>query len=149
MVQILSVSLEPEAVEQIAQRVVQLLGNTQQAPAQAPAQNYVQPSVQVATTAQPAPVVSTAQPVQNGSADYDPWAGTGATRAPVQQPVQPYQPQAPQQPQQAPQGGPVCAHGPMRYVPGGFSRTSNRPYAAFYGCPQPKDAPDKCRSVKA
>lgn len=138
-VTIMSVNLDPDTIEQLAQRVAQLMGGGEQ-------RNVVnvQPSGQVATTAQPGTLAT-----QHGSADYDPWAGTNAAPQAPQAPTQAYQPPAQQQPQQAPQGGPVCLHGPMRYVPGGFSRSTNRPYPAFFGCPQPKDAPDKCKSVPA
>lgn len=96
-------------------------------------------------------------------------AGKGLGAQPVQHPAS-YQPQqqaqapaqAPQQAQQAPQaqqqqGGPQngaqrqngqpppgvepvnCQHGAMRYI--------NGRYGPFWGCPRPKDAPDKCKIV--
>lgn len=46
------------------------------------------------------------------------------------------------------QAGPVCAHGPMRFVPAGFSKSTGKPYAAFYGCPAPRGQ-QQCKSVKA
>ena len=85
---------------------------------------------------QPAP--QQAAPVQ------DPWNGQ-----PTQQ--QPPPPQVPQQPQvpQAPQGSaPSCTHGQMRYVPAGYSKSTGKAYAAFYGCPAPRGE-TQCRSVRA
>lgn len=73
----------------------------------------------------------------------DPWAGTNAQAAP--------QAQTQQQPAQAQRGPtvPSCIHGEMRYVPGGFSRSNNKPYAAFYGCPTPRGTPNQCKSQPA
>jgi hypothetical protein len=147
-VEILSVSLSPETIEQLAQRVAQLIGGGQPVP----------------TAPAAAPPQPTNAPAPQGQGDYDPWAGTNtagpaghpgtpgagpsAAAPPANQYQQPYQPpqQAPQAPQQ---GGPVCAHGPMRFVPGGFSKSTNRPYPAFWGCTAPKGAPDKCSSAAA
>jgi hypothetical protein len=149
-VEILSVSLSPETIEQVAQRVAYLIagGPTQAGPAPGAAQ-----------ATPPAPPAPAAQ--NQGQGDYDPWAGTNTApqgAAPNGQPYQQgqpshYTPQGQQPPQQAPQapqqGGPVCAHGPMKYVPGGFSKSTNRPYPAFWACTTPKGAPDKCGSVAA
>lgn len=56
------------------------------------------------------------------------------------QPQQQY-PQAPppQQPQQQPQGNaPTCQCGyPAKFVPGGISKKTNRPYKAFWVCGNP------------
>jgi hypothetical protein len=35
----------------------------------------------------------------------------------------------------------------MRFVPAGFSQATKKAYNAFYGCPQPRGAQDKCKSV--
>lgn len=45
-------------------------------------------------------------------------------------------------------GPPVCAHGPMRYVPAGRSR-NGKPYSAFYGCPADRNDPNRCKTVPA
>lgn len=143
-VEILSVALDPQTIEQIAQRVAQLIGGGQQAPTPAPAAGPP------AGSTAPAP-----------GQEYDPWAGTNAapagaqpgyaapaTAAPAAQPgTYAAGPSAAAPP--ANPGGPVCAHGPMKYVPGGFSKSTNRPYPAFWACTTPKGAPDKCASVAA
>lgn len=43
---------------------------------------------------------------------------------------------------------PTCAHGPMRYIPAGTSRTG-RPYKAFYACTADRNDPNRCKSVPA
>lgn len=45
-------------------------------------------------------------------------------------------------------GPPVCAHGPMRYVPPGTSR-NGKPYSAFYGCTADRNDPNRCKTVPA
>jgi len=36
--------------------------------------------------------------------------------------------------------GPVCKHGePARHVPAGISKTTQKPYKAFYACSRPKE----------
>lgn len=42
---------------------------------------------------------------------------------------------------------PTCAHGPMKYVAGGYSKRTNKPYDAFYACQGPRDS--QCKGVKA
>lgn len=121
---ILTVSLDDASIEAVAQRVVQLWGNPQPAPQAAPATPPAQPAAPPAAPPQP---------------QADPWA-------PGAQPQPPAAPAAPAAPTTA---APTCAHGPMRYVPAGFAQSTGRAYAAFWGCPQPKGAPDKCRSVTA
>jgi hypothetical protein len=84
-------------------------------------------------------VVTQAQPQQ------DPWLPPQNAQAQPQT-QQSYAPPAPQQMQQGP---PMCAHGPMRYVPAGFSQRTNKAYAAFYGCQAAQGDPNKCKSVPA
>lgn len=54
-----------------------------------------------------------------------------------------------EQPAAAPSGGPAptCRHGQMKYVPGGVSKRTQRPYKAFYSCTGPRE--DQCDSVDA
>lgn len=33
---------------------------------------------------------------------------------------------------------PSCAHGPMKWVPPGVSKTSGKPYSGFWGCQAPQ-----------
>jgi len=33
---------------------------------------------------------------------------------------------------------PSCAHGPMKFVPGGFSKRTGKPYPAFWACQAPR-----------
>jgi hypothetical protein len=55
-----------------------------------------------------------------------------------------------QQPQQQPNSGrppgpaPQCPHGEKNFVPAG-TNASGKAYGAFWGCPAPRNAPDKCR----
>jgi hypothetical protein len=81
-------------------------------------------------------------PVQ--PAQPDPWQNQAqppqVPQAPVQTPVQPTA--------QPPVQSPMCGHGPMRYVPAGFSQKTGRSYAAFWGCSAPQGAA-KCKSVAA
>ena len=54
------------------------------------------------------------------------------------------------QPAQAAQSGapgPSCTHGAMKYVPGGTSTRTNRPYKAFWSCTGPRDS--QCKTVDA
>lgn len=74
----------------------------------------------------------------------DPWAGTNAAPPAHTAPAPP----APQQPAQG-AAAPVCVHGPRRYVPAGFSKSTGRAYPAFWGCSAPRGAPDKCATVPA
>ena len=43
-------------------------------------------------------------------------------------------------------GPPSCPHGPMKFVEGGFSRKTGRPYPAFYACASRDPA---CKGVNA
>jgi len=143
-VEILSVSLSDESVEALAQRLAQLLG----------APPVTQSNPPAAQTPQPAASPESGEPA-------DPWQNQQAQQ--YQPQPQQYQQQAPppQQYQQAPpaqQGQqynaqvPTCAHGPMRYVPGGTIKSGPRAgqsYPPFYGCQLPKGAPGKCASVQA
>lgn len=145
-VQILSVALDDETIERLAQRVAAIMQGGQPVPTAPAAAPPAQP---------PAP----AAPAAPATSDYDPWAGTNA--APAAAPGA-YAAPATAAPAAAPgtyaagpsaaappaNGGPVCAHGPMRFVPAGFSKSTGRAYGAFWGCPAPKGAPDKCGSVK-
>lgn len=63
-----------------------------------------------------------------------------AQPVPQQAPQPPQQPQQYQQPQQqAPTGNqPTCQCGyPAKFVPGGVSKRTNRPYRAFWSCGNP------------
>lgn len=56
-----------------------------------------------------------------------------------------------QQQQGQQQGGPAgvppaCAHGEMKPVPGGYSKSTNKPYNAFWSCPAPR-GPGQCKPV--
>ena len=91
----------------------------------------------------------------------DPWNPANAPNAAPQPqaPAGSYAPPAmpqyqPPQPPATPQAvgnatPPSCVHGPMRYVPSGFSKSTGRAYSAFWGCPAPQGAADKCRSAPA
>lgn len=131
MVNILSVGLDDESLELLAQRTAALVlaqlangvtvGQTAAAPAPA-----AQPPAQAAPPQQPP----------------DPWAAQRGQQA------------APAAPAAPTQGGvptttPTCAHGPMRHVPAGFARSTGKAYPAFWGCTQPKGAPDQCKSIPA
>lgn len=118
-VEILTVGLDDAAIEKIAQRVAQLVGGSQ-------------PGYQPVTSA---PAVQATQSAQTPQQESDPWLDS----QPPQQPVS--------QPQQAQQSGPQCQHGAMRYVPAGFSQGSGKAYRAFWACPTPRGAQDKCKSV--
>lgn len=134
-VEILTVSLSDDSVERLAQRVAQLMD----------------------TAGSPTPTAQSQGPAQSAP-QADPWTGPepsdiGQWPQGGQQQAAPQQSyQAPQQQQypQAQQGnGPTCNHGPMRYVPAGFSQSSGKAYGAFWGCTAPRGAPDKCKSVQA
>ena len=120
-VEILSVSLDDETIEKLATAVASRLGGS--------GTNN--------------PETGTPDPSPPAEPQDDPWAGTNAQAAP--------QAQTQQQPAQAQRGPtvPSCIHGEMRYVPGGFSRSNNKPYAAFYGCPTPRGTPNQCKSQPA
>lgn len=62
-------------------------------------------------------------------------------------PPPPPAPPQPQHQQQVPQGqAPVCEHGlPAKYVQGGVSRSSGRPYKAFWACSLTKEHQCKFR----
>jgi len=109
--------------------------------------NYPSPEPQTA----PAPQVSAPiAPAPQQVAQPDPWTGQPAPVAPVAQAAYPVAPQ----PAPMPTAGsatptqPVCAHGPMRYVPAGVSQ-NGRAYGAFWGCSAQRNDPSKCKSVKA
>ena len=140
-VEILTVSLSDESINNIAEAVIR----------------RIQAIGGAAATQSNPPVAQTPQPAEPSGfqPQADPWtnpapaqAAPQATQPAPQSPAQQYQPPAPQQPQQAVQT-PTCAHGPMRYVPAGFSQSTGRAYGAFWGCPAPRGAPDKCKSVTA
>lgn len=42
---------------------------------------------------------------------------------------------------------PTCRHGEMKFVPGGTSKRTNRPYDAFWSCNGPRN--EQCDTVKA
>lgn len=121
-VEILSVSLDDETIEKLADAVSARM------------------SGQVGVYQENVAATASRPPEQPQD---DPWAGTNAQAAP--------QAQTQQQPAQAQRGPtvPSCIHGEMRYVPGGFSRSNNKPYAAFYGCPTPRGTPNQCKSQPA
>src|SRR4051812_27593339 len=45
-------------------------------------------------------------------------------------PAQEWQPSTPNQGTTPP----ACAHGPMKWVPSGVSKATNKPYSGFWGC---------------
>jgi len=54
---------------------------------------------------------------------------------------------APAQPQIA-GSTPTCVHGPMKFVQGGVSSKTGKPYNAFYSCTSP-DRANQCRTKSA
>jgi hypothetical protein len=117
-VEILSVSLSDESIQALAIAVANRIGSH----------------------AQDAPSEAAQPPLD------DPWAGTNTSPTTSGAPGT----SAPQQPAQS-HAGPVvphCVHGEMRYVPGGFSKSTGRAYEAFYGCNTPRGTPNQCKSVK-
>lgn len=40
---------------------------------------------------------------------------------------------------------PTCPHGTKNLVPAGISKSSGKPYSAFWGCPAPQGDSTKCR----
>ena len=70
--------------------------------------------------------------------EADPWQNGGVPQTAPPQPQPSYQPPAQVQPQQAPGTTPVCAHGPKKWVPPGFSQTTQKSYQGFWACPAPR-----------
>lgn len=64
------------------------------------------------------------------------WSSQGSRQS--QQPAQTAAPAGPP---------PTCAHGPMRYVPAGRSKATNKPYKAFWSCTGPRES--QCDTVDA
>jgi hypothetical protein len=139
-IEILSVSLSPESVEALAQRVAQLLGQGQR------------------PTTESNPGSSQNPQGANGpgsGGQGDPWMNQNGG----QQQQGQYQGQ--QQGQQGPgqqfqgqsqgqqQGGHNCAHGPMAFVPAGTNRNTNEPYNQYWKCPLQRGAQGRCRNVYA
>lgn len=90
---------------------------------------------------------------QTSQQPADPWASpaTGApSTAVVPQPgptpsagAAQFTPQVSYQPG----GSPRCAHGEMKFVPAGVSKSTGRAYGAFYGCTAPRGQ-QQCKSIK-
>ena len=119
-IEILSIDLNDATIEKLADAVARRLGS------------------QTVTQSNP----PSAETPSGGNAGLqpgvaDPWGTTQPQQQPVQQPAQ--QPSA---------AGPSCAHGPMRFVPAGFSKSTGKAYQAFWGCPASRGQA-QCRSVKA
>jgi hypothetical protein len=87
-----------------------------------------------------------ATPVQSPDAAQQSWQQQNGAQNGAQGQQGGYQQQQ-QQPNngQPPGPAPQCPHGTKNFVPAGISKTTNKPYGAFWGCPAPKSAPDKCR----
>lgn len=90
--------------------------------------------------------------VVNETSYETPWPS--AQEAQEAPPWQSYdQPPAPAwAPQQAPQGppgvqAPTCQHGQAKLVPAGISKTTNKPYSAFWACQAPRGM-TKCQMPK-
>jgi hypothetical protein len=80
----------------------------------------------------------------NATVVPDPLASKPAPPAPVR----PDRNYGPPPVSNAPTGvAPSCQHGPMRFVPGGISKTTGKGYPAFYSCSAPKG--QQCKSVNA
>lgn len=140
-VEILTVSLSDDSIEALANAVARLIRNQIQ-PGNYPAAESNPPSSETHRTR------SDQVPQQGGDSwgetpvDDGGWPQGGQSAQP------PQQSQPPQQNQQ--QGGPkFCQHGEMRLVPAGFSQSSGKAYKAFYACPTPRGATDKCKSITA
>jgi hypothetical protein len=89
--------------------------------------------------------VADVQKAFNGTVIPDPLASKPAPPAPVRPATHNY---GPPPVSNAPTGvAPSCAHGPMRFVPGGISKNTGKGYPAFYSCPAPKG--EQCKSVNA
>lgn len=151
-VEILSVSLSDDSLEKLAQRVAQLLGNQPSTQSNPPSPETHRTRSDGVSEGRPDPWVGNA-PADNGQ-----WPQGGQQQGQqANGPQGGYQGQQqqgyqqgppPQRENQAPQA-PQCMHGEMRFVPAGFSQSSKKAYNAFYGCPAPRGAPDKCKSVSA
>jgi hypothetical protein len=59
-------------------------------------------------------------------------------------PAQGQQQWQPSQQQPAQGQGPTCQHGPAKYVPAGVSKSSGKPYQAFWACQAPQGQ-QKCK----
>lgn len=133
------ISLDPEQINQLAEAVAARLGQ---------AQGVTTPVTESNPPASNPQTAWSGDTSQNQAVSpADPW---GAQPAPSTQsaPAQ-ADPFAPTESQ--PANVPTCKHGPMRLVPGGVAQTGPRagqPYAPFYACTQPRNAPDKCQSVR-
>src|SRR5215469_8436856 len=126
-VEILTVSLSPETIDELAKRVAYLIqsGNHTTTQSNPPSAQTPQPAEAPASAPQADPWLNSAPQPQQAA----PQAFAGGQSAPQQYPVPAPQPHATQ--------APTCAHGPMRYVAAGTAQTG-RQYAAFWGCPRPK-----------
>jgi hypothetical protein len=150
-VEILTVSLSDESIEKVAAAVARMLGNqpVAQSNPPAPETQRTQSGGFQQGQADPwvgdAPADQGAQPQPNYQQPYVNAQGTQASPYPGQQGPPPNQQNGYQQQGQTP----TCNHGAMKYVPAGFSRSTNKAYNAFWGCPAPRGAQDKCRSVPA
>ncbi len=77
-------------------------------------------------------------------------AGLTSPSQPVQQapaPAPQHQSWGQPAPQQNTGPAPSCAHGPMKFVPGGISKRTQNPYPAFWSCNGPRD--QQCDSQNA
>jgi len=83
-----------------------------------------------------------------GGATLDPWQSAGTTT--VQNPgyAPNVAPVSAQTGSSAPAAVPSCQHGPMKYVPAGFSQRTGKPYPAFWSC-QMRDRAQQCPTVQA
>lgn len=133
-VEILTVSLSDESIQEIARQVF----------------NLVNRKVQAVTQSNP----PSSQNPQDAGAPVsgqqgDPWLNSGGQYLPqpTQQNGQQYQQGYVQQQAPQPQGGHNCAHGPMTFVPAGVNRNTNEPYSQYWKCPLQRGAQGRCRNV--
>jgi hypothetical protein len=162
-VEILTVSLSDESIEKVAAAVARMLGNQPVAQSNPPAPETQRTQSGGFQQGQADPWVGDAPadtgqwpqggPQASGNIPHQgqqfgppptPTTSQGVTAYPQQGPP-PNQQNGYQQQGQTP----TCNHGAMKYVPAGFSRSTNKAYNAFWGCPAPRGAQDKCRSVPA
>jgi hypothetical protein len=85
---------------------------------------------------------------QQQTQQADPWGAPATTAPSTAAPVQPAPTYSAGAAQTTPQGNPTCVHGEMRYVAAGFSRSTGKGYAAFWGCSAPRGT-QQCKSVPA
>lgn len=121
-IEILTVGLDDDTIDKLAARVAIRL-----------ADEIADSNGRIRTANPPAQNTHRTQTDQVSESDGSGWSNEAA---PAQDEYRQPEPEVP-----------TCTHGPMKYVPGGYSKRTNKPYDAFYACQGPRDS--QCKGVKA